>query len=290
MHWEQAKNYMIVFFIVLNLALGFMLFWENRQYTLTGSQDRLMRTVLNQNGISMYTIPVQRFAPMRTLGLSGFYYDTAMLKSILFQDPYSVTQTVEFGADVFRDGNSYMTISNGFVFFESPNGFWRNGTQNGGVDMNSASQLTGQFITEHFPTFAADSHTQVQNGVRRIYRERYNGVTVHSNFIEFLVTEVGIFQIEMQFGEVHGHVGTPAPLFSPDEALLIFAQRVRHLTQDAPMTIMSMDIIYFQEIGHFSGNEYNRADMYYAVPFYRIFTCRGDRPFLINALTNAIID
>lgn len=295
MEWERAKNYILVFFVLLNICLGFLVFLENRRYTMTGEQERLIRTVLNRNNIIMYQLPLRHSPPMRPLIVRGFYYDVDTvdaLLEILFQDPEYVERTSHDGMYQFRSGTTVMTISNGFIFYHVRGGFpqeERDAFQAlallpADITFEKARILTDEFIQAYFPDFVQDDSFEVLSGMRIIYRQKYRGQLVHSNFIEFLVTPVGIFEIEMQFGRIVEHAGTPIMLFSPDEALLSFAQRVSHITRERPMHISDMDLVYFQ--AYIS----DQPNYYHAVPFYRIFVKGESRPYLINALTNVIID
>ena len=284
MYWERAKTIVLISLVLLNVGLGGMLFAENRRYSLVAEQERLIRTVLNQNGIIVYDLPLNRFPPMRPLDVTGFYYDADALLSIFFPEEADIVVTRQFGGEVFQYGDRRMSITNGFIFFDDPKGFCHcNEVEY--VTEEWAVSIADIFIAEYFPDFYQDGVFVFEDTVRVVYRQKYAGRFVHSNFIEFLVSTIGINQIEMQFGEIIGHTGTPVMIFAPDEALLTFVQRVRHMAQDEPMTIQSMDLVYFQE--YVSNQDY----VYTAVPFYRIFTACGDgRPFLINAFTNVIID
>lgn len=293
MEWERAKNYILIFFVLLNICLGFLLFIENRRYTMTSEQERLIRTVLNQNNISMYMFPRQHLPPMRPLNVGGFYYNTDALLEILFQNPQQVEHVSINETKEFNDDTAFMSISNGFIFYRADGGFKQSSLEDflafslepGEITFEKARVLTDEFIRAHFPDFKQDDHFQASRGIRIIYRQEYRGQLVHSNFIEFLITPVGILEIEMQFGEIRGHAVTPIMLFSPDEVLLTFVQRVRQFTLEEPMHIDRIDLVYFQE--YFSDQPYN---IYNAVPFYRIFVRYNNRPFLINAVTNVIID
>ena len=292
MEWERAKNYILIFFVLLNICLGFLLFMENRRYTMTGEQERLIRTVLNQNNISMYMTPMRRSPPMRPLNVRGFYYDIDALLEILFDTPEEVERTSHDGTELFRDSTASMSISNGFIHYRAEDGFNQNSREDFQalslepveITFEKANVLTDEFIRAHFPDFRQDDYFAASRGMRIIYRQVYRGQLVHSNFIEFLITPVGILEIEMRFGEIRGHAVTPVMLFSPDEVLLTFVQRVSHITREEPMHIDRMELVYFQEYFSDQPNYYN------AVPFYRIFIRYENRPFLINAVTNVIID
>jgi len=290
MEWERAKTYILIFFLLLNIALGILLVMENRRYTLTFDQERLIRTVLSQNNITMYRMPIRQFPPMRPLEVTGFYYNTEALVQIFFEHPQTVEHidTGREGNYIFQYGSSRLHISNGFIEYRNPNGFRQRGNAflshlQDEITLHDARRLTDIFINSYFPDFALDGSFEEGHNRRVIYRQKYREMFIHSNFIEFLVTPVGIQQIEMQFGEILGYTGSPRMIFSPDEALLAFTQRVRHITQEEPMTITRMDLVYFQE--YIS----DQPGPYHAVPFYRVFTlCNEDMPFLINAFTNVI--
>jgi len=292
MEWERAKTYILVFFLLLNIALGVLLVIENRRYTLTFDQERLIRTVLSQNNITMYRMPIRQFPPMRPMEVTGFYYDTEALVQIFFENPQAIERidTGREGNYILQYGDSRLQITDGFIEYRNPDGFRQRGSlftshfQNE-ITLYSARRLTDVFIDNYFPDFVFDGSFVEGYNRRIIYRQKYRETFIHSNFIELLVTPVGIQQIEMQFGEILGYTGSPRMIFSPDEALLAFTQRVRHITQEEPMTITRMDLVYFQE--YIS----NQPGPYHAVPFYRVFTqCNGDMPFLINAFTNVVID
>ena len=294
MEWERAKTYILVFFLLLNAVLGILLAVENRRYTVTGEQEALIRTVLAQNNITMYRMDMQAFPPMRPIEVTGFYYDEATIASLIqvfFPNPEAVEHidTGHEGSHLFLYEDGRLEIANGFIEYRNPSGFAQLGSisilpqQTAEVTRDSARRQAEQFISANFPDYVHDADFEERGNWRVIYRQAYRGVLVHSNFIEMLISPVGIQQVEMQFGQVRGHIGSPLIIFSPDEALLAFTQRVRHITQGDPMTITRMDLVYFQ--GYISDQE----GPYHAEPFYRIFTDGNQAvPFLINAFTNVI--
>ena len=298
MEWERAKNYILVFFVLLNLGLGFLWFMEYDRYTMSAEQERIIRSILGRNNISMYTRPMRRSPPMSPLNVSGFYYDVDVLLEIFFNNPVQITRTddrYEYEEDHGGGSPNSLVISNGFIFYDntSPYGFRYSGRVlflgNAAITTNIATTLTDAFIENYFPDFVQDSVFYTSGevpGVRVIYRQQYRGRLIHSNFIEFLVTNQGIRQIEMQFGQILGHGGTSRLIFAPDEVLLTFVQRIHHLAQEEPIVITHMDLVYFTEyFGSVQQGTINSAE-----PFYRIFIQGSDRPFLINAYTNVIID
>lgn len=292
MEWERAKTYVLAILLLLNAALGVLLFMENRRYTITSEQESHIRTILAENHITMYRLPLRNFPPMRPIEVTGFYYDDATeqkLVEIFFPNVPAVERvyTGRLGSRIFQYGNGRLEIASGFIEYRNTNVL----AQTDSTSMSSLRSLTREaarrqatdFVSSHFPDFVWDRDFEEGENVRIIFHQKYRGVLVFSNFIELLVTPLGIQQVEMQFGKILGHTGSPTIIFSPDEALLAFTQHVRHITQEEPMTIRRMDLVYFQE--YISDQE----GPYHAVPFYRIFIeGNEDIPFLINAFTNAI--
>ncbi len=126
--------------------------------------------------------------------------------------------------------------------------------------------------------------TTEEGYLRLSYKQMYNDYLIYGNFIDFLVTGNGIWQVEMQYGEVL-NAEDPREICAPDEALLSFIQHLRFLQESRPVIIDGMDLIYYQE--EFSAQEDAELS---AVPYYRVFIQDNYVPFLINAYTNVCIN
>ena len=289
MEWERAKTIILIIFVLLNLALGGLRFADYRRYWLTGEQERNIRIVLEQNNVLLYTNPLRRFTPMRPIEVYGFHYEEDFLLGLFFGGAYATRREYNWGLVFTSDDGRYLEISNGFIFFET----YENGTYiaNGQtVDRGFAAGQTSEFIGKHFPNFEIDIMFDAvdfygNHGIRRIYREMYQGLLVYSNFIEFFVANNGITQIEMQFGRVRGESQVPPRMiFPPDEVLLTFMQRFRHIAIENPIFINRMDMVY---VKLYHSDEVDFVSP--AIPFYRIFIEGSDFPLLINAFTNALM-
>jgi hypothetical protein len=270
MNWTHAKTIIIVAFALLNIALGTLLFMENRRYTLQTERIDNIMAVLNAHGINMYTMPMRRFPPMRRLDVGGFHYDAAAMAAIFFAGEAEAEHGEEYY--YFFTDTSAMIISGGFVFYETWGTPWITSPQ--------------AFISEHFPNFHEDITFTDPDGVRTVFLEQHRGVKVESNRIEFLITPHGVTEVEMAFGHIIGHGGDERPIFAPDEALLTFMQRWAPMATIEPIFILSMELVYYvQHASNLPGQ------VYHAVPHYRIFIeGNDDHPILINAFTNIIVD
>jgi len=287
MEWDKAKNIVLIFFILLNIGLGVLLLIEHNRFTMSDEQERTIRAVLGQNNISMYTSPMRHFSPMRPLNVSGFYYDVDQIKGIFFAEPSEVVNEGDSSRYIFTGEDSQLIISNGFISFDTsqPYGLRDLGRNITAISIPIAQEITRQFVDANLEDFVFDSVFYEDGQVRIVFRQIYRGQIVHSNFVEFFVTEYGIRQVDMQFGEILGHGGASFMIFSPDEALLTFAQRASGFFHGQPVVIIHMDLAYMPEY-MVSDQE---GTIYPATPFYRIFVVGNDRPFLINARTNYML-
>jgi len=283
MEWEKAKNYILLFFILLNLALGGLLFMESRRYSITPEREQAIVTILNQNNISMDVRLIRRFAPMRAMSVSGFYYNTDELVRIFFGNA-TVHRTTNFRGYEITRRPAELVISNGFIAYNNPMGRGEIST----LSAVEAQRLTDDFVRTNWPDFRLDIIYSGEDWILLSYRQVYRGHKIHSNFIEFFVTEAGIIRVEMQFGRALGWESADRqPIVSPDEALLTFVQRIRPIAiaQASPMVITHMDLVYFVDGSGSDPDVEHRAE-----PFYRVFVAGdGSNPFLINAFTNEMI-
>lgn len=283
MEWENAKNIILYAFILLNLVLAGLLYVEHSRYTLTQDRVSTIRVVLSENDIHLYTTLMRRFAPMRHLDISGFYYDVHALLEIFFEEAENVYQEeTEERHYMFRTDCATLEISNGFIFFDNSPGLGENTSCENEMNRFEAIEISDAFIIRHFPDFVLDMILDAYGGgVQIVYVQEYRGQRVLSNYIAFQITSRGIEWIEMQFGRVVGYSAEPRMIFAPDEILLTFMQRMRHNAMENPIFISSIEMVYLMEYASDQPGQ-----VYPAVPFYRIFVQDNDMEFLINAYTN----
>jgi len=289
MEWERAKTFLMVFFIVLNIVLGALLFLENRRYVVSPERERAIITIMDRNNISFDAPFIRRFPPMRAISVTGFYYNTQELADIFFGNSHQATYSdIPNGIVLnYGPGPAELVISHGFISYYNPYGHRDTAHELQSLDRQNAQIITDAFVSKHWPDFELDDVFIAYDWLRLSYRQVYRGYVIHTNFIEIIVTDMGIELVDIQFGQVLEWYGQESPIAAPDEVLLTFVQHATNMPQLLPITITHMDLVYFQEEAG-STNPYAR---YRVLPFYRIFIA-GDTsdPFLINAFTNQIIN
>ena len=67
MEWSNAKKFVIVLLVLLNVLLAGLNYKQNRENTMTATQERSIFEVLSRNGITMYTDLLTEHPPMSRL-------------------------------------------------------------------------------------------------------------------------------------------------------------------------------------------------------------------------------
>lgn len=69
MEWSNAKKFVIVLLVLLNVLLAGLNYKQNRENTMTATQERSIFEVLSRNGITMYTDLLTEHPPMSRLAV-----------------------------------------------------------------------------------------------------------------------------------------------------------------------------------------------------------------------------
>jgi hypothetical protein len=132
-------------------------------------------------------------------------------------------------------------------------------------------------MNEDFSSFQLDNIIELGNGYLVQYFQEYKGYFIITNFVEFMVTEEGIIQIDCIYSKPVGFSGNPGEICSPDEALLNVMQRIKSSSKGEEIEISRIDLVYSQE-----------KNSQKAIPVYRVYVDENQDPFFINAYTNTI--
>ena len=286
MEWERAKTFILLFFVLLNLLLGGLLLAERRRYTVSSDREQAIIQIMYRNNIVLDTHLLRRFPPMRAMNVAGFCYDVDEFIGIFFGEAETQVVPARHG-DIITDGVGELVIEHGFISYDNEYGLGGAEDWVTNLTTDHARRLTDAFVGDNWPDFLLDYVHEGAGWMRLSYRQVYRGYIIHTNFIELIVTERGIVQVDKQAARVLEWQDRQ-PISAPDEALLTFVQRIRDHANamPSPMVITNMDIVYFQE-----ESSTNPDGVYQVVPFFRVFVeGDGGDPFLINAFSNEIIN
>jgi len=282
MDWNKAKTLTIVFLLFLNAFLGFSIYLDRNKYNLSVQQLRAITELLSKNDIGLKTSIPRSYKPMRQLSMSRYEYgETEELLAMFFTYPASAERLDdEYDKVIYRSNEQTLTLQNGYITFDCPAG-----TNDIELNANTATAEALRFLKgkDEFTAFVPDGVFMSEEGCRLTFCQKYQNYIIYTNFIEFLITEKGIVQIDCIYSVPKGYFGQPAKICGVDEAMLHFMQYYKDAYKDQHADISKIDLVYYQKEGSTKDN-----DSLTAVPHYRISVEGFERPFLINAYLNRI--
>ncbi len=277
MNWSRAKTLTIVFLVVLNAFLGIMLAFEQSKYVLGSARQTAIINLMEKNGIRIETPIPKFFKPRRQLTIAQNIYDEHWITETFFPDTTTDIKAQTDGErHIYSTDDAVLVLMNGYLSYDRPKG---TGVYEQ-MDVKTALSLCGEVVKRSGLTdFYTDVISESEEGIRVVYCERFKGMTILTNFMDFYVTKNGIMQIDCVYGAPQGFTGTSIEVCAADEAMYSFMREARNAFGNRELFVDKMDMVYFQDD--------RTADA--AVPYYRIYVRGIELPFLINAYTNKLV-
>ncbi|MDR1559733.1 MAG: two-component system regulatory protein YycI [Clostridiales bacterium] len=280
MDWDKAKTLTIAFLLLLDAFLGYSLYRERNRYYMDVRQAGIITELLAENDIRLETAIPRSYQPMRQLSMSGYEYDENELLGMFFDDPLDAVRMDELDKTIYVSQGRQLTLQNGFMTFDRLSGDDK-------IELSAETAITEarEFLKGmgEISDFELDSVFIDDEGCRVRFCQKYRDRVIYTNFIEFLVTERGVVQIDCIYSRPKGYSGQLTELCAVDEALLHFMQSYKDAYNDRPADVIKIDLVYYQK----EGSIHDSASLT-AVPYYRIEVEGFERPFLINAYLNRI--
>ena len=147
MEWGNAKKFVIILLVLLNVLLAGLNYRQKRENTMSAPQERAIFEVLSQNGITMYTNLPTEHAPMSRLAAEIPSYSKETLERLFFGGERT-TVTVKNDRTLYRGDETTLTLEGSY-------GYWQKesvATGKEGLTTAEAQRTAEKFIsgTEHF--------------------------------------------------------------------------------------------------------------------------------------------
>lgn len=278
MEWTNAKKFVIILLVLLNLALAGLNYRQKQENTMTASQERAIFEVLSQNGIAMYTDLLTDTAPMARLSAEIPEYGKETLERLFFGGERT-TVTARTDRRIYRGESATLTISGAYGLLE------RELVQSGeeGVTKAAAQRTAEEFLdkTEHFfGNYHDPIVSEEEDGFRVTFYGTYKRENIFSNYFSIFVTAGGIAEIAFNYCPIEGYSGEKRDICYADEALFAFMREWRKAGSWQEATVHRMELGYVQV----SENDATAAGAYLE-PCYRIYLLEEADPYLVNAYT-----
>ena len=117
MDTKLAKNYTIIFLVILNLILFIIGFLLEEKYKITKEQQNTIISYLEKENIKIYTDIPKNYEPMPQISMKKTKNDDLSLQKIFFDNSSNLIRTEKFENTIFKEGNKTLTINNLFIYF-----------------------------------------------------------------------------------------------------------------------------------------------------------------------------
>lgn len=282
MEWEKAKKFVIILLVCLNVVLAMLYQNQQKEHTMSASQEKAVFEVLSKNGITMYTDLITEYAPMRRLVCKKVLYTKERLEQIFFEGKKTVVIPSD-GRILYRGDDNILTMqgSKGEMFYDVSVGK-EHLTKEQATDQ---AEVYMKQLQKAFQSFVLYGTQEQENGYCVKFYQKYDGQYIFSNYIFVYVSKDGIYRTEFCYHPIESYVGERKDIFYADEALLTFMRKWQEINPKQNATIQRMDLGYMaiEQNGSADGSSY-------AVPCYMISVMEYPQPFLINAYTCQMIE
>ena len=255
MNTERTKNVLIVFFSVIAVSLGVLIFVTEGRYTLSAGQEAAIMTILERDDIHLRgdAVPVRDFRPVRQMEMRRYDYDFESLAARFFGDE-GFAKEINYPAYIFthpdqNDGKSmtYLFWTN-VITFAIPQGI-SNEAFEAMLNDRAAELLATQYIESLMgmpPNMQHYSTTISYYGNWMVdFFTVYRSFLLNNDHIMAYVTPNGITKIEYSRVDYGGFVGDARGIFPPNEALMTLMNQMRRGGAEGTIVVNDMRLSYF---------------------------------------------
>ena len=279
MEWGNAKKFVIVLLVIINVALAALNYRQRQENTMTSAQERAIFEVLSQNGITLYTELPTDAVSMSRLEVELPEYSKETLERLFFGSE-KTTVKVKDSQTVYRNEQAVLTL-------DGAHGVFKKLAVAGGkgeLTKTEAQKEAQRFIdgTEHFfGTYDEPVVTETDEGFRVDFYGLHKRENVFANYFSLLVTEGGIRQIEFEYCPIVGYSGEKRDLAFSDEALLTFMREWKKNGTGEQVTIHRIELGYDK----MERSTATTDGAVYLDPCYRIYLMEEETPYMVDGYT-----
>ncbi len=281
MNWKRAKNYTILFLLLLNVFLLLCNLNESKKYHLTSKNIETITTLLEQNKIHVQCEIPRTFGAKKQLSMTPLEYDNVTLQKVFFPGTTDVKQTNEFDKIIFKATEGTLTIENNALLYTSkttdPSFDYQRESVIAACDSYIA-QLAGVLgeMTPNTVTTDDDHYTVTYIG-------KFGHEKIFNSYALFTITKTGVATIEIKFSHPLEFVGQKSPICSASDALFTFMAEIRKFYDEtSDIEIRQLDFGYY--------NDSDNTSAFNNVPCYHIVAYFDGEPdeFYVNAYNNTM--
>lgn len=279
MNWNKAKNYTIIFLVLVNIILLVLNFVDSRKTVLNQDDINDLTTVLNNNDIVMSCELPSKFKPMGTLGVESYEYDLIKVQRIFFEDISTVKRSEEFETIIFSKDNSRLQIKNNHLEFSTETGEAVDNI-NKALEIANGYEKKLRTITDGFKLKTSNEQ---EEGYSIIYMKTTSEFTLFSSYVQVDITKEGALRLTMEGLAIQDMSVAKSDIISAPEAVFMTVDNIKKEFKNTYVNITDVELGYY-----IATSEEESGVGMSAIPHYRIEVDGGHRVYYVNAYSGSV--
>nr|WP_317358582.1 two-component system regulatory protein YycI [uncultured Tyzzerella sp.] len=278
MDTKLAKNYTIIFLLILNILLFFLSFLLEEKYKITKEQEKTIIAYLEKENIKIYADIPKKYEPMPQISMKKTKHDDLALQNIFFKNNIDLIRTEKFEDTIFKQGEKTLRINNLFIYFQDLE-IKENFKYNRENSLNIAESYMKP-LEQIYGKMYLDRVIEEEDYFFISYIQKIENYKIFNNVLNVKIYKDGKIKIYFNNYQKTDIISEKINICSVDEALYTFSKEIKNLIPDSEIYIRDIDLGYYLKMD----NENITFSFY---PYYRFYIKGNEMPFYVNAYTNS---
>jgi regulatory protein YycI of two-component signal transduction system YycFG len=278
MEWKKAKNYTIVFLIIINCVFLILNVIKHNENRLSTEDITAVKKVLTDRGVELdCELPVD-FSAMDQLNMRAYEYDNIVLQEIFLGDIGEIRRTETNSDLTFSNDIGKLTVSNDSVRFESD-------VEDKPSDITEAREIIDEYVNQinsRFGDYSFNVGVDTDDGYFFEYRQNFRGQVIFSNYFKAWIADDGRVEIVFNYQEPVECKKSDEDIISADEAVYAAA---RNISEYEGESFVISDV----EKGYYLTERHGSGDVA-ATPQYKIYVNEGRSAYYVNAYSGDVME
>ena len=277
MDTKLAKNYTIIFLIILNLVLFTLSFLLEEKYKITKERENTIVSYLEQENVKIYADLPKKYYPMPKISKKKKKNDDLVLQKIFFNNNENLIRTEKFEDTIFKQGEKTLKINNLFIYFQD-----LEKKDNFEYNKENCKKIAEEYkslIQEVYGKMYLDRIIEQKDYFLVSYIQKVDNYKIFNNILNIKIYNNGEVDIYFNNYQKPDTISEKINICSSDEATYTFVKEIKNLIPDKEIYIRQVDLGYYLK-----DTEENISFSF--TPYYRFYIKGEETPFYINAYTN----
>lgn len=282
MEWRNAKRFVIVLLLIINVGLAYLNHQTGQEATMNSAQEQAIYDVLAQNDITLTADLLSSAEVMYRLKAEAPSFTKEEIEGLFF-DGEKTTVSIGPEKTTYKINDRVLELegSRGMLTFP-------NKEETGSLTQEQAETVASEFLGTVKKSWGEYELCRVRRdhgGWSLLYFGRYEGKKVFSNWLYICVADEGVTQMAFQYGKIREDVAEAQDILMNDEVLLAFLREWKADPENGAVTIDKMEFGY----SYTEENGKEKGRMYYLEPCYAIYLADDAGACFISAYTGKIL-